>query len=108
VLLPWLEQGKDRNSIETTEAGMKEWWALMQERGSRRDKPTKPQVVAWELGRCLTRALHVAEVIQMAMCQDSAQLLRAYPEAHAVARAGAGAMFIGDALVRRLVASQSQ
>jgi hypothetical protein len=85
---------------------MKEWWALVQERGSRCGKPTKPQVVAWELGKCLTHALPVAEVIQMAMCRDLAQLLRAYPDAHAVARAGA--MFIGDALVRRLVASQSR
>jgi pyruvate dehydrogenase (quinone)/pyruvate oxidase len=30
---------------------MKKWWALMEELGSRRDKPMKPQVVAWQLGQ---------------------------------------------------------
>ena len=33
--------------------GMRDWWKLMEERGSRRDKPMKPQVVAWELGKQL-------------------------------------------------------
>ena len=32
---------------------MKEWWKLMEERGTRKDKPMKPQVVAWELGKRL-------------------------------------------------------
>jgi pyruvate dehydrogenase (quinone)/pyruvate oxidase len=32
---------------------MKKWWSLMEERGTRRDKPMKPQVVAWELGKLL-------------------------------------------------------
>jgi pyruvate dehydrogenase (quinone)/pyruvate oxidase len=32
---------------------MEKWWALMEERGSRGDKPMKPQVVAWELGKRL-------------------------------------------------------
>jgi pyruvate dehydrogenase (quinone) len=32
---------------------MHEWWQLMEERSSRRDKPMKPQVVAWELGKRL-------------------------------------------------------
>ena len=33
--------------------GMAEWWELMEERGTRPDKPMKPQVVAWELGKRL-------------------------------------------------------
>lgn len=32
------------------ESGMHEWWRLMEERGTRRDRPMKPQVIAWELG----------------------------------------------------------
>jgi pyruvate dehydrogenase (quinone)/pyruvate oxidase len=32
---------------------MREWWKLMEERGTRDDKPMKPQVVAWELGKRL-------------------------------------------------------
>ncbi len=34
---------------------MKEWWELMEKRGTRMDKPMKPQVVAWELGKRLRR-----------------------------------------------------
>src|SRR5262245_25614003 len=54
VLLPWLESQKDRRFLETAQAGMKDWWALMEERGTRQDKPMKPQVLAWELGKRLT------------------------------------------------------
>ena len=32
---------------------MRDWWQLMEERGTRPDKPMKPQVVAWELGKRL-------------------------------------------------------
>jgi pyruvate dehydrogenase (quinone)/pyruvate oxidase len=32
---------------------MKEWWKVMEERGTSEDKPMKPQVVAWELGKRL-------------------------------------------------------
>ena len=35
-----------------------EWWKLMEERGTRTDKPMKPQVVAWELGKRLSRQRH--------------------------------------------------
>jgi len=54
VLLPWLEHKKDRRFLATAQAGMQDWWALMEERGSRPDKPMKPQVLAWELGKRLT------------------------------------------------------
>lgn len=32
---------------------LREWNELMEERGTRRDKPMKPQVLAWEIGRRL-------------------------------------------------------
>lgn len=53
VLLPWLERKEDRSFLEKAQAGMREWWQLMEERGTRQDKPMKPQVVAWELGKRL-------------------------------------------------------
>ena len=49
-LLLLLERKADRSFLETAQRGMAEWWQLMEERGTRRDKPMKPQVVAWELG----------------------------------------------------------
>jgi pyruvate dehydrogenase (quinone)/pyruvate oxidase len=54
ALLPTLHRKDDRKFLETAQAGMKKWWALMEERGTRRDTPMKPQVVAWELGRRLS------------------------------------------------------
>ena len=39
--------------MKKAQDGMKEWWELMEERGTRHDKPMKPQVVAWELGKRL-------------------------------------------------------
>jgi pyruvate dehydrogenase (quinone)/pyruvate oxidase len=32
---------------------MKEWWQLMESRAMRKDKPMKPQTIAWELGKRL-------------------------------------------------------
>ncbi|HKB93827.1 MAG TPA: thiamine pyrophosphate-dependent enzyme [Gaiellaceae bacterium] len=52
-LLPKLERNKHRGFLEKAQKGMKEWWKLMEERGTRPDKPMKPQVVAWELGKQL-------------------------------------------------------
>jgi pyruvate dehydrogenase (quinone) len=53
ALLPLLRTRSDRDFLEHARAGMKDWWALMEERGTRGDTPMKPQVVAWELGRRL-------------------------------------------------------
>ena len=53
ALLPLLEPRADRDFLDRARAGMKDWWALMEERGTRGDTPMKPQVVAWELGRRL-------------------------------------------------------
>jgi pyruvate dehydrogenase (quinone)/pyruvate oxidase len=41
------------SSLEQAQSRMKDWWHLMEEQGTRRDKPMKPQVVAWELGKRL-------------------------------------------------------
>jgi pyruvate dehydrogenase (quinone) len=60
VLLPWLEHKKDRSFLETAQKGMQEWWTLMEERGTRRDMPMKPQVVAWELGKRLSNTAIVS------------------------------------------------
>ena len=53
ALLPMLDRKEDRRFLETAQKGMEEWWALMEARGTRRDSPMKPQVVAWELGQRL-------------------------------------------------------
>ncbi|HVV02112.1 MAG TPA: thiamine pyrophosphate-dependent enzyme [Verrucomicrobiae bacterium] len=53
LLLPMIERKDDRSFLEKAQSGVRKWWELMQERGTRKDKPMKPQVVAWELGRLL-------------------------------------------------------
>src|SRR5213594_1828 len=52
-LLPLLRRNKYRKFPEKAQAGMRDWWALMEKYGTRTDKPMKPQVVAWELGKHL-------------------------------------------------------
>jgi pyruvate dehydrogenase (quinone) len=52
-LLPLLRRNEDRGFLGKAQDGMKDWWQLMEEQASRQDKPMKPQVVAWELGRRL-------------------------------------------------------
>ena len=54
TLLPRLSHRKDRSFVEKAQAGMKEWNELMVERGTRKDKPMKPQVVAHELNKLLS------------------------------------------------------
>ena len=54
LLLPLLQRKDDRSFLGKAQEGMKEWKALMEERGTRRDMPMKPQVVAHELGRRLS------------------------------------------------------
>jgi pyruvate dehydrogenase (quinone) len=53
LLLPHLRHQTDRSFLEKAQSGMRDWWQLMKERGSRMDMPMKPQVVAWELGQQL-------------------------------------------------------
>jgi pyruvate dehydrogenase (quinone)/pyruvate oxidase len=52
-LLPLLNRNENRSFLEEAQKNMKEWWQLMEERGTREDMPMKPQVVAWELGKRL-------------------------------------------------------
>lgn len=53
ALMPMLQRHEDRSFLERAQQGMKDWWRLMEERGTRADVPMKPQVVAWELGKRL-------------------------------------------------------
>jgi pyruvate dehydrogenase (quinone)/pyruvate oxidase len=55
LLLPKLKTNKHRDFLKKAQKNMKDWWELMEERGTRRDKPMKPQVVAWELGKRLSK-----------------------------------------------------
>ncbi|HZT19427.1 MAG TPA: thiamine pyrophosphate-dependent enzyme [Dongiaceae bacterium] len=52
-LLRFLRRNDDRSFLETAQAGMKEWWALMEARGTAADRPMKPQVVAWTLAELM-------------------------------------------------------
>jgi len=54
ALLPLLKGNEDDKFLEQSRAGMQVWQKLMEEHGTWRDKPMKPQVVAWELGRRLS------------------------------------------------------
>jgi pyruvate dehydrogenase (quinone) len=53
ALIPLLKRKEDRSFLEAAQAGMKDWWELMEKRATRTDKPMKPQVVARELGKRL-------------------------------------------------------
>ena len=54
ALLPRVEHHQDRSFLQKAQAGMQEWRALMHDRGTRREKPMKPQVVAHELNKLLS------------------------------------------------------
>jgi pyruvate dehydrogenase (quinone) len=53
ALLPLLPRIEDRSFLQQIQKEIGAWWELMEERGTRRDTPMKPQVVTWELGRLL-------------------------------------------------------
>src|SRR5262249_33127530 len=53
ALLPRLKPSKYSDFLKKAQKETKSWAELMQKRSSRRDKPMKPQVVAWELGKRL-------------------------------------------------------
>ena len=52
-LIPLLKRKSDRSFLEAAQKRMKKWRELMQERGTRSDKPMKPQVVTYQLNRLL-------------------------------------------------------
>lgn len=53
ALLPLLTPKTDRRFLETAQEGMADWRKLLEERGTRQDKPLKPQVVVHQLSRLL-------------------------------------------------------
>jgi pyruvate dehydrogenase (quinone) len=52
-LIPLLDRKADRSWLEKAQKEKAAWMQLMEERGTRRDMPMKPQVVAHELGKLL-------------------------------------------------------
>jgi len=50
ALLPLVEK-HNKSFLEKAQKAKAEWQKLMEERGSRPDKPMKPQVIGWELGK---------------------------------------------------------
>jgi pyruvate dehydrogenase (quinone)/pyruvate oxidase len=49
MLLNHVPRNPDRSFLTQAQEGMKHWWALMEERGTRDDVPMRPQVPAWNL-----------------------------------------------------------
>jgi pyruvate dehydrogenase (quinone) len=53
MLLPLLQAKSDRSFLTKAQQRMAQWRKLMEERGTRPDKPMKPQVVAYALNKLL-------------------------------------------------------
>ncbi len=53
ALIPHLKRNPNREFLQQAQEGMRDWWQLMETRGTRQDTPMKPQVLAWELGKRL-------------------------------------------------------
>ena len=54
ALLPLVRANEDRSWLEQAQKAMRGWRSLMDERGTRRDVPMKPQVVTHELDKLLS------------------------------------------------------
>src|SRR3954447_18356615 len=52
-LIPLVRRKEDRSFLSAAQAGMKDWREAMEKSAARRDKPMKPQMIAWELGKLL-------------------------------------------------------
>lgn len=52
-LCKMLKRKSDRSFLQKAQKGMREWNKMMQEQGTVRDKPMRPQVIAHELGKRL-------------------------------------------------------
>ncbi|MFB6376073.1 MAG: thiamine pyrophosphate-dependent enzyme, partial [Bradymonadaceae bacterium] len=52
-LVPMLDERDDRTFLVDANEKMQDWWQDMEQRGTSRETPMKPQVVAWELGKRL-------------------------------------------------------
>ena len=53
LLMPMLKRNEDRKFLEEAQKEMATWRQMMEELGTARELPMKPQVVAWELGKRL-------------------------------------------------------
>ncbi len=53
ALLPKLAQHEDRSFLDKAQETTRDWYKLLEERGTRQDKPMKPQVVAHELDKLI-------------------------------------------------------
>jgi len=54
ALIPSIAYRENRAFLQHAQRGMEDWNKLMEERGTRREKPMKPQVVAHELNKLLS------------------------------------------------------
>jgi pyruvate dehydrogenase (quinone) len=52
-LIPLLDRNDDRSFLDGMQESIREWWALMEDRGTRDDLPMKPQVPVWHLHNLL-------------------------------------------------------
>ncbi len=55
LLVKFAPEKSDRSFLEKSQRRMESWTKLMEERGTRTDKPMKPQVVTYHLNRLLDR-----------------------------------------------------
>ena len=53
ALLPLLHRNEDRSFLEKAQQGMRDWWTLLDDRGTRTDMPMHPAVVAYEVNKLL-------------------------------------------------------
>jgi pyruvate dehydrogenase (quinone) len=53
ALLPLIEKKEDQSFLQKAQKNMHSWNKLMETRGTREDKPMKPQVVTWNLNQLL-------------------------------------------------------
>jgi pyruvate dehydrogenase (quinone)/pyruvate oxidase len=53
ALLGSLRRNEDRSFLEQAQRGTRQWWELMEQRGTDMQTPMKPQVVAWHLAKVL-------------------------------------------------------
>lgn len=53
ALIEMIDEKEDKSFLDEAQEKMKEWWELMEERGTREEIPMKPQVLAWEIGKQL-------------------------------------------------------
>ena len=54
LLVPKLQRKGDRSFLEAAQKGMRDWWQQIDERGTARDTPMKPEVVGYELNKYLS------------------------------------------------------